>query len=234
MRTWAQMAPPKKPVTRIAPRTAVHSPTRGSRYSELTASPRRRWPDSGATVGDWPILRNGSAGGNSTRLSSPVPCRVPRRSPSEQSVAPGPRIHEMDRKCARAPPGIAKRTARAALEINIVQSSIPSPSLECFEHVGECPAPHRVATCPSDTQKFLRESACGDVKEGRLRALRLVCPLNARRGEPVKCLQVMKMPARFERLRVPFHGAGQHAPVRQRRGDVDFERFAIPIPAFPA
>ena len=46
-----------------------------------------------------------------TRLSSPVPCRVPRRRASEQSVAPSPRIHEMDRKCARAPPGIAKRTA---------------------------------------------------------------------------------------------------------------------------
>jgi hypothetical protein len=73
--------------------------------------PRRSWPDSGPTSWDWPIFGEWSAGGNSTRLSSPVACRVPRSRSSAQPVAPSPRIHEMDRECARAPPRIAKRTA---------------------------------------------------------------------------------------------------------------------------
>ena len=61
---------------------------------------------SGAALGDWPILREWSACGDPTRFSSPGARRVPRRSTSEQSVAPRPRIHEMDRKCARALPGM--------------------------------------------------------------------------------------------------------------------------------
>jgi hypothetical protein len=35
--------------------------------------------------------------------------------------------------------------------------SITSPSPECLEDVGESPAVHRVATCPRNTQEFLRE-----------------------------------------------------------------------------
>ena len=65
----------------------------------------------GATFGDWPILREWSACGDHTRFSSPGARRVPRRSTSEQSVAPSPRIHEMDRKCADAVSGIARRTS---------------------------------------------------------------------------------------------------------------------------
>jgi hypothetical protein len=57
---------------------------------------------------DWPILSEWSAGGSSTRLSSPVARRVPRSSTSAQPVAPSPRIHEMDRKCARALPRVAE------------------------------------------------------------------------------------------------------------------------------
>ena len=64
------------------------------------------WPDSGATHRDWPILREWGACGDHTRFSSPGARRVPRRSTSEQPVAPSPRIHEMDRKCARALPGL--------------------------------------------------------------------------------------------------------------------------------
>ena len=72
---------------------------------------RRPWPDSGTTLGDWPILGEWSACRDSTRFSAPAARRVPRRSASAQPVAPSPRIHEMDRKCARALPGIAKRTS---------------------------------------------------------------------------------------------------------------------------
>ena len=39
-------------------------------------------------------------------ISSPGARRVPRRSTSEQSIAPIPRIHEMDRRCADAVSGI--------------------------------------------------------------------------------------------------------------------------------
>ena len=63
--------------------------------------PHRPWPDSGATPGNWPILGKRSACGDLTRFSSPGARRVPRRSTSEQSVAPSPRIHEMDRNCTR-------------------------------------------------------------------------------------------------------------------------------------
>ena len=73
--------------------------------------PRRPWRDSGATLGDWPIPRERSACGDHTRFSSPGARRVPRRSTSEQSVAPGPRIHEMDRRCPDAVSGIARRTS---------------------------------------------------------------------------------------------------------------------------
>ncbi len=66
---------------------------------------------SGATLGDWPILRKWSACGDHTRFSSPGARRVPRRRTSEQSVAPSPRIHEMDRRCADAVSGIARRTS---------------------------------------------------------------------------------------------------------------------------
>ena len=66
---------------------------------------------SGATLGDWPILREWSACGDHTRFSSPGARRVPRRSTSEQSVAPSPRIHEMGRRCGDAVSGIARRTS---------------------------------------------------------------------------------------------------------------------------
>ena len=69
--------------------------------------PCRPWPDSGATLGDWPTLGEWSACGDHTRFSSPAARRVPCRGTSEQSVAPGPRIHEMDRRCADAVSGIA-------------------------------------------------------------------------------------------------------------------------------
>ena len=85
--------------------------TRQQRADLRSRCPRRPWPDSGATLGDWPILREWSACGDHTRFSSPGARRVPRRSTSEQSVAPSPRIHEMDRRCADAVSGIARRTA---------------------------------------------------------------------------------------------------------------------------
>ena len=50
--------------------------------------PSPAWPDSGASLGDWPILREWSACGDHTRFSSPGARRVPRRSTSEQSVTP--------------------------------------------------------------------------------------------------------------------------------------------------
>jgi len=62
-------------------------------------------------LGDSPILREWNACGDHTRFSSPGARRVPRRSTSEQSVAPSPRIHEMDRRCADAVSGIARRTS---------------------------------------------------------------------------------------------------------------------------
>jgi len=77
--------------------------------------PRRPWPDSGAALGDWPILREWSACGDHTRFSSPVARRVPRRSTPEQSIASSPRIHEMDRRCADAVSGIARRIASSGL-----------------------------------------------------------------------------------------------------------------------
>ena len=85
--------------------------TRQQRADLRSRCPRRPWPDSGATLGDWPILREWSACGDHTRFSSPGARRVPRRSTSEQSVAPSPRIHEMDRRCADAVSGIARRTS---------------------------------------------------------------------------------------------------------------------------
>ncbi len=83
--------------------------TRQQRADLRSRCPRRPWPDSGATLGDWPVLREWSACGDHTRFSSPGARRVPRRSTSEQSVAPSPRIHEMDRRCADAVSGIASR-----------------------------------------------------------------------------------------------------------------------------
>ena len=79
-------------------------------------------PDSGATIGDWPILGEWSACGDHARFSSPGARRVPRRRTSEQSVAPSPRIHEMDRRCADAVSGIARRTS----------SSGPQPPSLCM------------------------------------------------------------------------------------------------------
>ena len=85
--------------------------TRQQRADLRSRCPRRPWPDSGASLGDWPILREWRACGDHTRFSSPGARRVPRRSTSEQSVAPSPRIHEMDRRCADAVSGIARRTS---------------------------------------------------------------------------------------------------------------------------
>ena len=62
-------------------------------------------------LGIGPILRKWSACGDHTGFSSPGARRVPRRSSSEQSVAPSPRIHEMDRRRADAVSGIARRTS---------------------------------------------------------------------------------------------------------------------------
>ena len=84
---------------------------RQQRANLRSRRPRRPWPDSGATLGDRPILGEWSARGDHTRFSSPGARRVPRRSTSEQSVAPSPRIHEMDRRCADAASGIARRTS---------------------------------------------------------------------------------------------------------------------------
>ncbi len=85
--------------------------TRQQRADVRGRRPRRPWPDSGATSGGWPIPGEWSACGDHTRFSSPGARRVPRRSTSEQSVAPSPRIHEMDRRCANALSGIARRTS---------------------------------------------------------------------------------------------------------------------------
>ena len=77
---------------------------------------------SGATPGDRQIPGEWSACGDHTQFSSPGARRVPRRSTSDQSVAPCPRIHEMDRRCADAVSGIARRTSSSSLEINILSS----------------------------------------------------------------------------------------------------------------
>ena len=69
------------------------------------------WPDPGAAPGDWPILGEWSACGDHTRFSPPGTRRLPGRRASAQPVAPSPRIHEMDRKCAEAVSGIARRTS---------------------------------------------------------------------------------------------------------------------------
>ena len=86
--------------------------TRQQRADLRSRRPRRPWPDSGAALGDWPILREWNACGDHARFSSPGARRVPRRSTSEQSVAPSPRIHEMDRRCADAVSGIAPSRPR--------------------------------------------------------------------------------------------------------------------------
>src|ERR1700756_1212182 len=96
---------------RLRDASAARCATRQQRADLRSRRPRRPWPDSGATLGDRPILGEWSACGDHARFSSPVARRVPRRSPSEQSVAPGPRIHEMDRRCADAVSGIARRTS---------------------------------------------------------------------------------------------------------------------------
>ncbi len=74
--------------------------------------PRRPWPDPGAPPGDWPIPGKWGASGDPTRVSSPGAGRVPRRGTSEQSVAPGSRIHAMDRGRAGAVSGIALGSAQ--------------------------------------------------------------------------------------------------------------------------
>jgi DNA-binding transcriptional LysR family regulator len=66
-----------------------------------------------------PIPGEWSACGDPARFSPPGARRVPGRSTSEQSVAPSPRIHEMDRRCADTASGIARRTSSSGLEINI-------------------------------------------------------------------------------------------------------------------
>ena len=91
--------------------SVARRPTRQQRADLRSRRPRRPWPDSSATLGDWPILREWSACGDPTRFSSPGARRVPRRGTSEQSVAPRPCIHEMDRRCAGAVSGIARRTS---------------------------------------------------------------------------------------------------------------------------
>ncbi len=86
----------------------------------------RSWPDSGAINGHRPISGEWRAGGDPTRLPPPRARRVPRRSPSEQPVAPGPRIHEMDRSCAFALHGIAHGPLRPALGVAIRQACLPA------------------------------------------------------------------------------------------------------------
>ena len=89
--------------------------TRQQRADLRSRCPRWPWPDSGTTLGDWPIFREWSACGDHTQFSSPGARRIPRRSTSEQSVAPSPRIHEMDRRCADAASGIARRTSSSGV-----------------------------------------------------------------------------------------------------------------------
>ncbi len=79
---------------------------------------RRPWADSGATLGDWPIPGEWSACGDHARFSSPGDRRVPRGSTSEQSVAPSPCIHEMDRRCADTVSGIAGRSLSRRLTLS--------------------------------------------------------------------------------------------------------------------
>src|SRR3984885_5600718 len=102
--------------------SVARRPTRQQRADLRSRCPRRPWPDSGATLGDWSILREWSACGDHTRFSSSRAPRVSRRSTSEQSVAPSPRIHEMDRKCARALPGA---DARLNVRLHVLAEAIP-------------------------------------------------------------------------------------------------------------
>src|ERR1700692_2561726 len=44
----------------------------------------------------------------------------------------------------------------------------------------------------------------------------------------------MEVPAALERFRVPLYRASQHAAVHERGGNVDFQRFAVTVFAFPA
>ena len=67
--------------------------------------------DSGTTIGDWPLLEEWSVDRASTGFSAQAARRLLGSGASAQPVAPSPRIHEMDRKCARALPGIAKLSA---------------------------------------------------------------------------------------------------------------------------
>ena len=85
--------------------------TRQQRADLRSRCPRRPWPDSGATIGDWRLFREWSVDRASTRFSAQAARRLLGCSASAQPFAPSPRIHEMDRKCARALPRIAKRTA---------------------------------------------------------------------------------------------------------------------------
>ena len=90
--------------------------------------PCRPWPHSGAALGDWPILGEWSACGDHTRFSSPGARRVPRRSASAQSVAPSPRIHEMDRRCARALP---RADTRLNVRLHVLAEAIPKVPQSC-------------------------------------------------------------------------------------------------------
>ena len=77
--------------------------------------------NSGATVGDWPLLGEWSVDRASTRFSAQAARRLPGRSASAQPIAPCPRIHEMDRKCARALPRIAKTNSSAVQKSNLFE-----------------------------------------------------------------------------------------------------------------
>jgi hypothetical protein len=125
-RCWAQDPMDGNIRTATATRRfIVRRVTRQQRADLRSRRPRRPRPHSGAALGDWPILGEWSACGDPIRISSPTASRVSRRSPSEQSVAPSPRVHEMDRKCARALPGLGPSSVRRSCSGRRSQAESP-------------------------------------------------------------------------------------------------------------
>jgi hypothetical protein len=117
----------------------IMSAPRGVQGAALSSEPRQRrmafrqgvaddQPSGSAPLHPNHAALSKAAGGDHTRLSSSVAPRVPRRSTSEQSVAPRPRIHEMDRRCAEALPRIAKRNLVTNLRNRVARTRSDAPA----------------------------------------------------------------------------------------------------------